>query len=140
MDLALVGADWLLSEDGNMKKLMFLIATLMAFQAHAQQTQVFTKTTVRCVAKADPAMIFSRSVRDASMFQMLDYTFWPQLAGQDKVLLVKKTQDKGDWQRFVLGASEASIEIAMNDGDIYSCNIKMEKYKDVAPISVAPGS
>lgn len=77
MDLALVGADWLISEDGNMKKLMFLVATLMAFQVHAQQMQVFTKTTVRCVAKADPAMIFSRSVRDASMFQMLDYTFWP---------------------------------------------------------------
>lgn len=135
-----------------MKKLLIVMVALMACQAQAgllNTEKDFVKTSVRCVAKDDPAAVFYRELRESDrkspsdpfIIEMLDYSFWPQLVGENKVLFVKKTQDPGDWKEIAFGNSGSSavtMPITMNDGDIYYCNLKMEKYKDLAPIAIIP--
>lgn len=135
-----------------MKKLLIAMAALMACQAQAgllNTEKDFVKTSVRCVAKENPAMVYYRVLRESDrkspqdpfIIEMLDYSFWPQLVGENKILFVKKTQDKGDWQQIAFGPSGSSavtMPITMNDGEVYYCNLKMEKYKDLAPIAIIP--
>lgn len=133
-----------------MKKLLIAMATLVACQAQAgllTTEKDFLKTSIRCVAKDDASRMYFKTLRESDrkspqdpfVIEILDYTFWPQMVSENKVLFVQQKDQAGAWNELQFGDSRSSavtMPITMNDGEVLYCNIKLEKYTEIVPISI----
>lgn len=130
-----------------MKKLLVVMAMLMAGQAQAMAlitvNKEYVRTQIRCVSADDANVMYSRVLRESedgnAFVAMLDYTFWPQHVGEDKRLIVTKAGSSEIVAQYDFGSSASSnviFSLDMNDGDKYHCSVTMIKYEDRAPISL----
>ena len=131
-----------------MKKLVIVVATLMAFQAQAgffNEAPEALRTSVRCVEKEDAKnMIFKQSRLETdvagpkSTINILNTYFIPSLVEGNKVLTVQSYDLQGQATSNTLNfgiskSSAVTLPITMQNERVFYCNILMELTTDAAP-------